>query len=181
MLVQVASFLNEDECNSLCRTYDRVHTAARQHDYNGQPVIDWGLIQSDSQISALCRFIVQRVASLVETIQQENLHPETAVLAAMGPGHSFPLHADNCRNEEDEWVPNHTPNRLFSTILYLNDGYGGGEIVFPSQQQRIKPSTGLLVGFPSGRAYVHEVATVTHGRRYSMPIWFAREGKALIR
>ncbi len=58
-----------------------------------------------------------------------------------------------------------------SALIYLNDNYEGGEIIFPSYNFYLKPSPGDLVIFPSRyRHFITEVKGTNN--RYTMPIWF---------
>jgi leucine proline-enriched proteoglycan (leprecan) len=65
-----------------------------------------------------------------------------------------------------------SPHRYFSSIIYLNDDYEGGETYFPGFGVRIKPEPGLMVLFGSGPEYVHGVTKVRSGRRYTYAGWF---------
>lgn len=61
---------------------------------------------------------------------------------------------------------------MFSTVVYLNDDYEGGEIYFPNQDVEIKPSAGDMVIFPGGgHEYMHGVKPVISGRRYTIAMW----------
>ena len=68
--------------------------------------------------------------------------------------------------------PNATAHRSFSSIIYLNDGYEGGETYFPGFGMRIKPEPGLMVLFGSGPEYVHGVTKMRSGRRSTYAGWF---------
>lgn len=60
----------------------------------------------------------------------------------------------------------------FSSILYLNDDYEGGEIYFPNQNFLYKPKAGDIVMFPSGGTeYPHAVNKILKGKRYTIPMW----------
>jgi len=69
-----------------------------------------------------------------------------------------------------------TVDRDLSMVLYLNDGFEGGDFVFPDLHIRIRPEPGLLVCFPSNRYYIHGVEPVTKGNRYSMVTWMTVKG-----
>jgi predicted 2-oxoglutarate/Fe(II)-dependent dioxygenase YbiX len=69
-------------------------------------------------------------------------------------------------------VPNHTPQRDYTELAYLNDDFKGGELVFPDLDAVITPKPGLLVAFPSNHKFVHAVPNVLSGKRYSLPVWF---------
>jgi hypothetical protein len=101
------------------------------------------------------------------------LFVESFLLACLFPGDSLLAHADNERRKYGRWVPNHTPQRDYTGLAYLNDNFTGGELVFPDLGVVIVPKPGLLVGFPSNHQFVHAVPNVLSGKRYSLPVWFS--------
>ena len=52
----------------------------------------------------------------------------------------------------------------FSSVIYLNDDYSGGKIMFPELHIALKPEAGDLLFFPS-KGYWHEVSPVISGSR----------------
>jgi len=58
----------------------------------------------------------------------------------------------------------------FSTLIYLNDNYEGGEISFLDEKQskviNYKPEKGDIIVFPSGAPYYHGVFPVKTNERY---------------
>ncbi len=100
-------------------------------------------------------------------------HPDFAVLSTLKDGGIHPYHADNVKRVGTKWVPNHTPHRTYSGILYLNTPPAGGEIDFPQHKIMIRPRPGLVVGFPSSGDYVHGVRPVTAGERHALVFWFS--------
>jgi hypothetical protein len=109
-----------------------------------------------------------------QTLEQR---AEYTLVSAMFPGDHHPLHADAEKRQGDEWVPNHTPHRSGVALIYLT-GYGagftGGLLRLPSVGLEIEPEPGMLVAFPSGRLYEHEVTPVLTGVRYAVAIWMTR-------
>lgn len=57
-------------------------------------------------------------------------------------------------------------DRHLTSLLYLNDGYIGGEISFPGLRWSSHPRAGTLLIFPSDRRFAHRVQEVTSGVRY---------------
>jgi predicted 2-oxoglutarate/Fe(II)-dependent dioxygenase YbiX len=57
----------------------------------------------------------------------------------------------------------------FTMVLALNDpnDYGGGELFFPELGLALKPSAGSAVVFPATEEYMHRVAPVTSGERFT--------------
>lgn len=58
-----------------------------------------------------------------------------------------------------------------SILAYLNDDFEGGEIYFPELDYGIKPERGMLITFPGNLHYVHGVAPITSGVRYTVSQW----------
>lgn len=67
-------------------------------------------------------------------------------------------------------------DRDISIVFFLNDGFEGGDFVFPDLKVRIRPEPGMLVCFPSNHHYLHGVEPVTKGNRYSIVCWASVKG-----
>lgn len=67
---------------------------------------------------------------------------------------------------------------VVSGVIYLNDSYEGGEIYFPEQNIKIKPSAGSVIMFPSYRPYVHHPMKIISGNKYMIPLfWYSEDTK----
>jgi hypothetical protein len=56
-----------------------------------------------------------------------------------------------------------------SAVMYLNDNYEGGEIIFPNLKKQYHPKSGSCISYPSlWTDFDHGVNKVTAGTRYSM-------------
>lgn len=101
------------------------------------------------------------------------VYVDTVALTVLRPGDGIEWHADNCEQDgAGRWVPNACSQRCVSAVLYLNEAFEGGEIVFDQQGLAIRPRTGHLIAFPSGHRYTHRVEKVRSGSRYALGIWF---------
>lgn len=58
-----------------------------------------------------------------------------------------------------------------SVLIYLNDNYEDGEIVFPKQDLKIKPKSGMLIAFPGNSMYPHLVEPCYGDLRYTISLW----------
>ncbi|XP_065051385.1 prolyl 3-hydroxylase 2-like isoform X2 [Rhopilema esculentum] len=101
--------------------------------------------------------------------------------AAAGDHISHPVHSDNCILGLDGpgTCPKVSPAytwRDFSGVLYLNDGFEGGEFIFAhpngTQQASVKPKCGRMVAFKGGLDNIHGVLGIRTGRRCALPLWF---------
>jgi hypothetical protein len=68
-----------------------------------------------------------------------------------------------------------TKQPSISMVFYLNDDYDGGEIEFPNQSIKIKPSAGSLIIFPSYQPYMHDPKPTTSGLKYMIPLFWFKE------
>lgn len=131
----------------------------------------WDVHARASVLEALQACI--RQITVQPTINAETIYAETIALTMLSPGDQIPWHADNCQLDgQGRWVPSSYRQRCLSALLYLNEDFEGGEIVFDQQGLAIKPRTGLLVAFPSDHQYTHRVNAVVAGRRYALAMWF---------
>lgn len=60
----------------------------------------------------------------------------------------------------------------YTTIIYLNDDFEGGETVVGSKT--ITPEKNKLIGF-EGNKIVHKVNKINKGSRYTLPCWYKYE------
>lgn len=109
------------------------------------------------------------------------IFPEYTLLTKSSTGDQHTLHADAEKHDRGAWIPNHTPQRSHTGMLYLNTGggkdYSGGEIEFPNFGIKIAPKAGLLVGFKTDHEYIHQVPPILSGHRFALSLWFT-ENKA---
>ena len=80
------------------------------------------------------------------------------------------------RYEKGGYLPAHSDHgvssRTLSCVMYLNNDYKGGDIVFDHAKVTVSPEAGSIVFFPSNFVYVHEVMEITEGTRYAVPNWY---------
>lgn len=62
---------------------------------------------------------------------------------------------------------------LYSSIIYLNDDYKGGDIHFTGHNVTISPTAGSLLLFPATTMYPHEVKEITLGNRYTFTLFLS--------
>ena len=80
-----------------------------------------------------------------------------------------------------KYVPNHTPHREYTALIYLNDDFTGGEIAFEdgphnALYRKVIPIQSLmLVLAPNGPHFYHEVYPIRSGRRYSLHLWYTSD------
>lgn len=65
-------------------------------------------------------------------------------------------HSDNSGSEHIQ----------YGVVIYLNDNFKGGELLYLDSGKKIKPEEGMLVCHPGDR--VHKVLSVESGNRYTL-------------
>jgi len=166
--------LSLKECTFLIALYDRYSELSSRRDYTRRPLLHYYTLRdADSESASWVYGVTLRCKEKIEvSLRTPELFVESLFVACLSSGESHIAHADNERREHGRWVPNHTPNRDYTGLVYLNDDFTGGELVFPDLDVVIAPKPGLLVGFPSNHKFVHAVPKVLSGKRYSLPVWF---------
>ena len=65
--------------------------------------------------------------------------------------YSVPPHYDS----EIDYKDNREELRRFAVLIYLNNSFEGGELIFPVQNKTVVPEPGLLLIFPTSFMYPH--------------------------
>lgn len=149
------------------KTLTSIESAARKSDF-----IDVRMLQTD--ITAIVRrAYTELVAPRFQTVIDWFELPE---ILRYKPGGEYKPHADsdNWLVTEQKWK--RVIDRDLSILIYLNDEFDGGEIVFPNFGVKLKPSRGLLIAFPADCRYLHTARPVTAGVRYALVSWAAAKG-----
>lgn len=177
----VDGFLPSDRCGLLIDAFDRLAVSDHRNGIRRaaqRTEISAHAIRAVSQAAHdLIGATRKNIAELI-THQLGVSHPlyvEYTLLSSMRAGDRHQRHADRERRRDDGgWEPNHTPNRDYTGIVYLNSGalqFGGGMLRFPELGTEVRPLAGRLVAFGCDRQYEHEVTPVTSGARYSLSCW----------
>lgn len=104
---------------------------------------------------------------------EKKLEPDVLALIRKFPAASEPSHSDSTGNSGED---NGTSHRAYSALLYLNDDFDGGELLFHNQNVLLKPEPNMAVFFPSTFEYVHSVQELRSGIRYNVTMFFQYEG-----
>ena len=162
------------ECTFIIDLYDRYSELSLRRDYSRRPLLHYYTLRDvDSESASWVHRVSVRCKEKIEVdLRTPKLFVESLFLACLLPGDSHIPHADNERRKHGRWVPNHTPQRDYTGLVYLNDDFTGGELVFPDRDVVIVPKPGLFIGFPSNHKFVHAVPKLLSGKRYSLPVWF---------
>lgn len=59
-------------------------------------------------------------------------------------------------------------NMVYGIIIYLNDNFKGGELIFQNKSFKIKPEPGMLIAIPVTEEYSHAVTHVFDNERITL-------------
>nr|BAF35980.1 leprecan [Molgula tectiformis] len=93
---------------------------------------------------------------------------------------SHPVHADNCLLQDNGECLKKPPAyvwRDYSAILYLNNKFEGGNLIFVDSTAKrisaqVEPKCGRMAAFCAGKECFHGVKPVSKGQRCAMALWF---------
>lgn len=101
---------------------------------------------------------------------------ESPELMRYREGGYYIKHADSQNMDMANRTWSKVIDRDLSLLLYLNDGYEGGELSFYKLNYQIRPRAGAAVLFPSDHRFLHQAETVKKGVRYAIVSWASVKG-----
>lgn len=201
-IILLENFIPSDVANTLIQFYNSEKRHLIIHEDNQ---LAYSSI-SNSYIRGIIGEISARVLQVMRQhypLMGRNYHLDHAGLYARIPGNYCPYHADNIsfecpihgRNQGQlriicpgncpgaRFIPNHTPWREYTALIYLNDDFQGGEILFEDgprnklYRKTIPIKANLLILSPNNQNFYHEVFPIRSGKRHSLHIWYTSDPK----
>lgn len=179
----VEGFLDHRECRALVELADGIagkrftlpdgHGGRKLDD---QRVTEWVDMRDSHQ--ALLNGIVARAFEehIVPSTGRRIDWYEEAELLRYAPGGYYLHHSDAYLFDPEHKGWRKVVDRDISVLIYVNDGYQGGELEFKRLSYTVRPREGLLVWFPSDVRYEHMAKPLRSGRRYVLVSWAAATG-----
>ena len=172
----VPDFLTSAECDRLLEMFDRVHGLVKHRKigidfWEGRIVYMDDVAAHNASAAAIMGGFQKRATAMLGAFYAltRPLWTDTVQLNIWEQGSCLPPHTDN---SNPDGTAHSTPWRDFSSIVYLNDDYEGGELYFTAKDRVLKPRRGMLVAFSAGYHHEHGVLKVTQGRRITMPAFY---------
>jgi hypothetical protein len=172
-MLELCRFADPDDCRTVIAAYER--SQATHGAIVGDPFFDrrvmWIGSFPDSENPA--RRILQRwrhrATVVVSMWSGQTMYSDT-IQVVRWDDQAMPPHRDH---RHPNGLPNPTPWREWAAIIYLNDDFAGGHLIFPETGENYIPVAGALVLF-SGTS-LHGVESASGGPRYTAPAWFTRD------
>lgn len=182
----VQNFMGASFCDALVKECDAVigerHALGKkQDDGTVKPVVN----DSRSSEAIFPKDVKTDIIGLVRQAFQTAIEPhyrvkiewfESPEILRYKAGGQYTTHSDahNWLADEHKWC--RVLDRDLSILLYINNDFEGGKLVFPNCDFSITPSRGMLVAFPSDWRYLHAALPVRSGTRYAIVSWAAANG-----
>lgn len=172
----IPDFLTSKECDRLTTIFDRLHGLVKHRRigidfWEGRIVYMGDVAEHNAAAAAIMGGFQKRATAMLGEFYAltRPLWTDTVQLNVWEQGSCLPPHTDN---SNPDGSLHSTPWRDFSSIVYLNDDYEGGELYFTAQDRVLKPRRGMLVAFSAGYHHEHGVLKVRRGRRITMPAFY---------
>ncbi|HUA35830.1 MAG TPA: 2OG-Fe(II) oxygenase [Candidatus Binataceae bacterium] len=171
-LLEVHKFADRDDCLSVIGAYERSqpgHGAVV-----GDPFFDRRVMwissfpDSENDVRRTLQRWRHRATAIASAWAGERLFSDT-IQVVRWDGQTMPPHRDHCNMDG---TPNPTPWREWAGIIYLNDDFLDGRLLFPETGEGYRPMAGSFLLFPG--ALLHSLESSAGGPRYTAPMWFSR-------
>jgi hypothetical protein len=163
----VKNFLNKKDTNFLIKMNDDYGDPHRTQN------IECEITDIDNKYKKRYKDIENRIINMINYISKKN-HILDLNLTVHTNKIGIYAHADNAIKKNGKWVPNHTPNRTWTSSLLLSDRkmFKGGHFKFHDPEQTIYDfERGDLLVFKSDQSNPHEVTKIDEGERYVHLTW----------
>jgi len=131
------------------------------------------LDQNDPRIGPILQGLFNRLEPIIEDFFKVKVFPTGITIVRWHPGQFQNPHADKeLHDGPDAGMPNSFPCYDISSLFYLNDDYGGGELYFPLQGVQFKPKKGAAYFFPGDKNFIHGVTEIKNAIRYTCPFFW---------
>lgn len=154
--------LSEEDCESLI-TFYKTHTFSEI--YKDNSVLEARI----DNVNFFEKLKGDKILSVVEDnlkkwlpFKEEYHSFAHAAIMHHKPNYPMNIHFD----AELDYVGSEESLRIFIVIVYLNDNFSGGELLFPFQNETIKPETGMMVIFPTSFMFPHMTNPAIGNDRY---------------
>jgi hypothetical protein len=175
--------LDQKICSQIieCYTRDAGPRAKRTTDNLMGAVREWTVDSNtfwDSlfeRLSHSCDELLDDYFSYSSLLVKEAYYLNHMTIMHHAEGLSIPYHydAEVCFMNGQEYIRN------FAILVYLNDDFDGGELIFPMQKKAIKPEIGLGLVFPTSFMYPHITSPALGSDRYVLRLGFYFKKEAI--
>jgi hypothetical protein len=159
----IDNFVNEEECKTIIKYMNSQNDPKFWISNNTRQMI----VNPESQ--DIKPILLKCLNNIKEKYNNDNLYIAEYMLSRYEKGFSMSVHIDTEDGREYYTI---------SAVIYLNNDFTGGDVVFPNINFRHSPKKGDAALFLSDlQETMHGVEVVDSGVRYVMPIWITDNPK----
>ncbi|WP_127714883.1 2OG-Fe(II) oxygenase [Halobacteriovorax sp. HLS] len=164
------NILSPKNCESIIENYlKESHIDTKRSDANLHGIVkEWSIPQerhwSDLflDLNEKCRPIVESYLSYSTLLNCESYYLKHISIMEHQENFNIPYHYD----AEISYMNDKEYIRNFAILIYLNDNFESGELIFPIQKTSIKPKVGLGLIFPTSFMFPHLTNPAIGANRY---------------
>lgn len=157
MILLQDNYLEEYECDELLNIFSQNKDKSQFYHINSTNILKVFGIKN-----IIIEKVKEKVVSTCKSLTNSNIYLDNYELVEWPEGSYHPPHYDY-------------PTDIFSSVIYLNDNFSGGETYF-SDSKIITPKKGSCLIFSNSK-YRHSVNKINSGTRYTFSFWFSRINK----
>jgi hypothetical protein len=168
-IVEYKDFLSKQECEDLIDYFnsseDDWNVTCFYASYVMDPNASFENKNNTDKTPEYFNELKTKLRNIAEEVSPKKLKNLSLSAHKWTPGAFAAHHSDNT---ELDGTPNAWQDNKFVTIIYLNDNYDGGNLLFNAHGISISPSAGTVIAFDPGFTNLHGVSEVTSGVRYTI-------------
>ncbi len=169
-IIKIPGFISDKECALLVDAFESNALTNSANGFWDNMIVYPGKITDHNILRLMIDTSSRTREVIIESYKPKKIYSDSIMLCRWDVGKQLTPHIDNQDSHDYS-----TPWRTYSSLVYLNEEFEGGEIFFPRCNEVLKPTTGMLVIFSSGPEHEHGVKAVTAGMRYTMPSWYTTD------
>jgi predicted 2-oxoglutarate/Fe(II)-dependent dioxygenase YbiX len=181
-IVVIDGFLTSAQCQrfiDLGAQYPRKHSGIQENLHRHWKHVSDIVSPDGSELQNMLQQLHSDVGAKIEEIYKSPAKPrDVGYFYEYGMGDYYRPHVDSQTVVTQEGMTiavRKVTSSDVSSIVYLNDGFVGGEIDFIFANNAVRPKPGRLVLFYGGWENLHGVRPIEVGKRYCVVNWYRTE------
>ena len=157
----IENFISKEYCDYILNKYNKhTYDTPENNIKSGFSLFGDELIKyCESNTQEIENKIFKSMSNTLSEFYKEQIEIKSIFHSIMNIGAKNPPHWDNYVDNGEEDI---------STLLYLNEGFIGGDLKFIDQNIKITPKSGMFVFFKGEESLMHEVEEVLEGSRQAL-------------
>lgn len=178
------STLSPQKCDLIIKSYlKESHTDTKRSDANLHGVVkEWSIPNEGHwnelflELNEKCKPIVENYLSYSALLNYESYYLKHISIMEHQENFNIPYHYD----AEISYMNGEEYIRNFAILIYLNDDFQSGELIFPIQKTSVRPRVGLGLIFPTSFMFPHLTNPAIGANRYVLRLAYYFKKESII-